>query len=149
MADPGLKNNFGVDLVVNDTRMGSFTSVTGGTMSITVVENNVGSANGGVRHTYIPGPVRFEPITLSHGLTSEKTYWYWWDQIANKRKMEGYDASIIAYQGDTIKTQIARWDLEDVWVSRISGFQFATGASGNDVYIASVTLVVEDITRVV
>ncbi len=144
MPDYALQANFGVDLEVNGTRMGKFTSVTGGSMSITVIEHVIMYADGSSRGIYIPGATNFEPITLSHGVTSDKTYWDWWSRLAAGTR-EVYGASLIVYDHAFVK--VAQWDLEDAWVSRISGFRFETGTSG-DVFIASVTLVAEDIKRV-
>ena len=146
MTDPVLQSNFAVDLVVDGNTMGSFTSVTGGTMSITVIENAIMYADGSSRGTFIPGATNFEPVTLSHGLTDDMTYWDWWNRLAAGSR-EVYDASIIANsQGGT---PVAQWDMEDVWVSRLSGFRFVTGLEGDKIYIASITLVAEDIKRVV
>ena len=148
MTDPVLRSNFGVDLVVGGNNMGSFTSVTGGSMSIVVIEHVIMYDDGSSRGIYIPGATNFEPITLSHGLTSDMAYWDWWSRLAAGER-EVYTASIIAY--NQAGSRMAQWDLEDAWVSRISGFHFVTGGAntlGNQVAIASVTLVTEDIKRV-
>jgi hypothetical protein len=44
---------------------------------------------------------------------------------------------------------VAQWDLTDAWISRISGLRFDThNDNATNIYIASVTLVAENIERV-
>ena len=58
MADIALQSKFGVDLEVNGTRMGNFTSVTGGTISITVVEDTLNDY-GGSSGLFIPATTNY------------------------------------------------------------------------------------------
>lgn len=156
---PYLENSFAIQLTTRtgDT-LGYFSTLTGGSMSVVVVEHTLMYPEGGSRGIYIPSCTSFEPITLSFGVTDNLAFWNWWGDMANSRRNR-IDASIFALgpgisqapigvpKAVTDKMRrVAQWDLEDVWPSRISGFRF--DVDSNRYFMASVTLVAEDIKRI-
>jgi len=152
-ADPFVQSSYYVDLVVPDRggSVGFFGKVTGGSISLTVIEYTL-NQYGGSQGIYIPGATAFEPVTLSQGVGTNMTFWNWWVDIANGQNHTAnrINASIIAYgpvtDEATSTKKYAQWDLTDAWPSKISGFNFA--ATGDRVFGISVTLMVEEITRV-
>ncbi len=165
--DPYIESSFAIELTTGQGQsLAYFSAITGGSMSVVVVEHTLMYEGGGSRGIYIPSCTNFEPITLSFGVTDNMGFWDWWMDMANGKRNR-IDASIFAL-GPTIaagkKTEgatsaraipetlsekgrrIAQWDLEDVWPSRISGLRF--DADSDKYYLASVTLAVEDVKRI-
>ena len=126
-----------------------FHSLSGGEMSITLIEHNVVYQSGNSTTLYIPGPTSFEPITLYQGVTSDKTFWTWWADVTKGKKRRCKSATIRAY-GQYVNAAdndpaIAEWTLENVWPLSISGFNF--DLDSDQAFIAQITLVAESITR--
>jgi len=159
MIGPYLENSFAVELTTYAGQsLGYFSAVTGGSMSVVVVEHTLIYPEGGSRGIYVPSCTNFEPITLSFGVTDDIGFWNWWTDIANGKRKR-IDASIFALGAAVSKAptgvpsalsekmrRVAQWDMEDVWPSRISGFHF--DVDSNKYFLASVTLVAEDIKRI-
>lgn len=144
MTAPYLEKDFIIELQNKaGEKLGYFTAITGGSMSIVVVEHTLMQDKGGSRGIYIPTCTNFEPVTLSFGVTNNLKFWTWWGEMASGRRNR-IDISIFA-TGSNGKSK-SQWNLEDVWPSRISGFRFDVD-SGNYL-LASVTLVAENIERV-
>lgn len=156
---PYLENSFAIQLTTRaGESLGYFSTLTGGSMSVVVVGHTLMYPEGSSRGIYIPSCTTFEPITLSFGVTDDLTFWKWWTDMAGSKRNR-IDASIFALGAATVKTpanvsstitekmrRVAQWDLQDVWPSRISGFHF--DVDSNKYMLASVTLVVEDISRI-
>ena len=144
MTDPFIESNFGIELTTySGQSLGFFSAITGGSMSIVVVEYTHLLDEGGSMGIYIPSATSFEPIILSFGLTDDMEFWSWWTNMANGYRHR-IDASIFAVGSNS--QRLAQWNLEDVWPSRISGFNFHSDS--NKYFLASVTLVAENIVRV-
>lgn len=151
MIEPYLEKDFAIELTTQaGESLGYFSTVTGGSMSVVVVEHTLMYPEGGSRGIYIPSCTNFEPITLSFGVTDNMGFWNWWTDMANGKRNR-IDASIFALghaaaaPKNVTGNRYAQWDLEDVWPSRISGFRF--DVDSNKYLLASVTLVAEDISR--
>jgi phage tail-like protein len=140
---PYIESSFFIELsLYNGNPLASFSGITGGSMSIVVVEYTHLYDEGNSAGIYIPSATSFEPITLSLGVTDDLQLWRWWYVNANgERDRRNLTLKARGTNGDE-----AEWTLEDAWPSRISGFNF--DASSNKYFLASVTLVVENIIRV-
>lgn len=93
----------------------------------------------------LPGNLKFSPITLKQGVTSDQQFWKWFEEvetgnIATARK----DGTITMYD-DKIQP-VAKWNFLMAWPSKVVAPSF--DASSNDVAIEEITLVYEDYTRV-
>lgn len=130
-----------------------FKGISGGEMEITLIQHNVVYQNGGSTTLFIPGASSFAPITLYHGVTSNKVFWNWWTDVT-KGKKSRVNATITAYgyitaekdKDGKLKTQeTAQWELSGVWPLSISGFNF--DLDSEDPFIAEITLVAESIER--
>ena len=143
--DPFVECFFGVDVSDNNTDVAYFRAVSGGKMSITLIEHNVVYSGGGSSTLFIPGPTSFEPITLYQGVTNDTTLWDWWTQVTQGKSVRR-NLTINAYRGDSLTT-VATWNLTNAWPLEISGFSFDVD-SGSP-YIASITIAAEFIERTV
>ena len=161
--DPFVECFFGIDVSDNDTDVAYFRAVSGGNMSITLIEHNVVYSGGGSSTLFIPGPTSFEPITLSQGVTKDTSLWEWWTQVTQGKSVRR-NLTITAY-GQTVTTTelttlgslfsivpdglnfrvYAQWDLINAWPLAISGFSFDVDSAKP--YIASITIAAEFIER--
>lgn len=124
-----------------------FKGLSGGEMSIALIEHNLVFQNGGSTTLFIPGPTSFAPITLSHGVTTDTTLWNWWADVTKGKKARR-NGTITAFGYVTEKDgsqKIAQWNLTNVWPLAISGFNF--DLDSGDPFIAEITLVAEAIER--
>jgi phage tail-like protein len=161
--DPFVECFFGVDVSDDDTEVAYFRAVSGGQMSITLIEHNVVYSGGGSSTLFIPGPTSFEPITLYQGVTKDKTLWDWWTQVTQGESVRR-NLTITAYGQTITSTELstlgglfstlpdglnfrvyAQWDLLLAWPLSISGFSFDVD-SGKP-YIAEITIAAEFIER--
>lgn len=91
-----------------------------------------------------PGNLTFPPITLKQGVTKDKQFWTWYEEveqgkITNARK----DGTITMY--DDKGTAVAKWNFIKAWPSKIVAPSFDAGS--NDVAIEELTIVYEDYKR--
>lgn len=148
--DPLVECFFDLEISYNGKEIAQayFHSLTGGEMSIALIEHNVVYQSGNSTTLYIPGPTSFEPITLHQGVTSDITFWNWWADVTKGKKVRR-NATIKAlgsYKGQDDKDlAMAEWTLENVWPLSISGFSF--DLDSDQAFIAQITLVAESIER--
>lgn len=88
----------------------------------------------------IPGLRKFGPITLKRGMVSDTTLWDWYRNIVNG-KQDRRNGSVILM--DEQRNDVLRWHFESGWPNKISASDLK--ASGNELAIESVELIVEDI----
>lgn len=124
-----------------------FRAISGGEMSITLIEHNVVYQNGGSTTLFIPGASSFAPLTLQQGVTKDMAFWKWWTDVTLGKKSR-CEVAITAYgpiTADGGDPAQATWTLSNVWPLAISGFNF--DLDSGDAFIAEITLVAESITR--
>lgn len=148
--DPFVECFFDLEFTDNNLNKGQafFRSLTGGEMSISLIQHNLVFQNGGSTTLFIPGQTNYEPITLSQGVTKDLAFWDWWTNVTKGKKCRA-NATITAYGHITEENgsaAAAKWDLENVWPLAISGFNFDLD-SGN-AFIAEITLAAESIERI-
>ena len=88
----------------------------------------------------IPGLRKFGPITLKRGMVSDTTLWDWYRNIVNG-KQDRRNGSVILM--DEQRNDVLRWHFESGWPNKISASDLK--ASGNELAVESVELIVEDI----
>jgi phage tail-like protein len=91
-----------------------------------------------------PGNLKFAPITLKQGVTTDLQFWKWYEEvetgkIATARK----DGTITMY--DDKGQPIAKWNFLKAWPSKVVAPSF--DASSNEVAIEEITIVYEDYKR--
>ncbi len=146
-ADPYVENSFGVVLTYGGNPVGTFTSVSGGAIQISVIPYTLNAKGRGSQGILMPGACGPEPITLSYGVTDDARFWDWWTDLANGYVYKRLNLSLVAYgaMGSNGKKKLAEWHLEHAWPQRISGFNFDLDSTS--AFIAEVTLAVENIYR--
>ncbi len=135
-------------LDVEGVRVGTFYSLTGGDIEVTVIEHDVVFSTGEASTLLIPGPVRFSPITLSRGFGNSAELYNWFALAASGNIVQARKNGTITLNGfvNGEYKPIVRWNLTNAWPSKISGFQ-SNQFSGASVAKLSITIVTEMIER--
>ena len=116
--DPLVAFAFGIELESGVT--GLFTECTGIGSENEVIEHKVVDQGGHEYINKIPGRLKWENVTLKRGLTSDMKFWTWRDQIVQGEVLGARcNGSIIMY--DQTFSEVARWNFEKAWPSKISG----------------------------
>lgn len=116
--DPIVSFNFGVELSGKAT--GYFTECSGLGSETEVIEHKVVGENGKEFIRKIPGRLKWGDITLKRGVTTNLDMWEWRQQVVDGDvKGARKNGSIVMYDQDG--TEVARWDFEKAWPSKISG----------------------------
>ena len=89
----------------------------------------------------IPGLRKYGPISLKRGMVSDSTLWDWYRNIATG-KLDRRNGSVILM--DEQRKDVLRWNFESAWPNKIQASDLK--ASGNEIAIESIELVVESIT---
>jgi phage tail-like protein len=132
-------------LEVTGVLSGYFTHVSGLSSENEVVENKVVDTKGIGAVQVQPGRLKWNPITLKRGVTSNLDIWDWRQSVVDGKVTDARkSASVIAYSPDG--KAVARWDMNRAWPSKVSGPEFDS-TTGN-VMFEEVTIVFESIKRV-
>lgn len=140
--DPLVGAHFAID--VQGRIQGFFTEVSGLGSETEVIEHKVVSPTGQEIVKKIPGRLKWQDITLKRGITSSMDCWTWRAQVESGDILGARaDGSIIMY--DQTLSEVARWNFEKAWPSKISGPSLKSDA--NEVGVEEMVLVAEYITR--
>jgi phage tail-like protein len=141
--DPLVGFNFGV--LIEGGVSGYFTECSGLGSETEVIEHKVVGKDGKEFVRKIPGRLKWGDITLKRGITTSMDFWEWRKQVEDG-KVDGArkDGSIIMYDQDG--KEVARWNFEKAWPSKISGPAVKT--DDNAVSVEELTIVHEYIKRV-
>lgn len=141
--DPLVSFNFGVE--ISGALTGFFTECEGLGSETEIIEHKVMGDKGKEFIRKIPGRLKWGDIILKRGITTNTDMWEWRQMVVDGDiKGARKDGSIVMYDQDG--TEVARWNFEKAWPSKISGP--AVKADDNAVSIEDVTLVHEYIKRV-
>ena len=141
--DPLLAFTFGLE--VQGVITGYFTEVSGVSSENEVVEHKVVDAATGREHIQkIPGRLKWSDISLKRGVTSIMDIWDWRQKVVDG-DMNGArkNGSIVLF--DRSYSEIARWDFENGWPSKVTGPTFKSDS--NEFAIEELTIVHEGLTR--
>ena len=89
----------------------------------------------------LPGLRKYGPITLKRGVLKDSSLWDWYRNIATGTA-DRRNGSVILM--DEQRQDVLRWHFEAGWPNKIEGPTLK--ATGNEVAVESVEIVVEDIT---
>ena len=141
--DPLVAFKFGLE--IEGKLSGYFTSVTGIGSQSQVVSHNITTETGVDLVQQIPGRLTWGEITLKRGVTSSLDIWNWRQLVTDGKVKEARtNCSIIAY--DQESTEIARWNLENAWPSKVVGP--AMDSSSTSYMMEDVNIVHEGVVRV-
>ena len=140
--DPLVGFNFGIE--VEGIISGFFTECSGLGSENEVVEHKVVGKGGKEIIRKIPGRLKWGDVTLKRGITGSMDFWEWRKmvedgKVTNARK----NGSIIMY--DQEGEEVARWNFERGWPSKISGPSVKTDS--NEIVVEEMTIVHEYIKR--
>jgi phage tail-like protein len=135
---------FSFRLEIEGKADGYFTEVSGLGSEHEIIEHKVVDGNGQDIVKMIPGRLKFGPVTLKRGITSALDLWDWRKEV-EEGNMDAArtNCSVIMLNQDG--TDVARWDMEFAWPSKISGPALASGS--NEVGVEELTIVHEKMTR--
>jgi len=89
----------------------------------------------------LPGLRKYGPIGLKRGMVKDTTLWDWYRNIANGRQDRRNGTVVLM---DEERNDVLRWHFESAWPNKISASELK--ASGNEVAIEAIELIVENIT---
>jgi phage tail-like protein len=135
---------FSFRLEIEGKADGYFTEVSGLGSEHEIIEHKVVDGNGQDIVKMIPGRLKFGPVTLKRGITSALDLWDWRKEV-EEGNMDAArtNCSVIMLNQDG--SDVARWDMEFAWPSKISGPALASGS--NEVGVEELTIVHEKMTR--
>jgi phage tail-like protein len=141
--DPLVGSMFSLE--VQGVIKGFFTEVSGLGSEHEIIEHKVVDEKGHDMVLKIPGRLKWGDITLKRGITSNMDVWDWRKQVEDG-DVEGArsNGSIIMYNQEF--TEIARWNFEGAWPSKVSGPSLKSDS--NDLGIEEMVIVHEKIERV-
>ena len=136
--DPYRGFNFRIE--IDGISLGSFSDVSGLTSDGAIVEYRNGD-DIPLHVRKMPGLNIAGPLTLKNGLTDNREFWTWRNNIINGTPDRRNGAIVLM---DEARKDVLRWEFEGGWIHKIDGPTF--NAKGNDVAIQSVEIVIESLT---
>lgn len=140
-SDPTLSVHFMLEL---NGISGYFMSVDGLGSETELIEQKLVDEQGIAINRRIPGRLTWGDITLKRGLTTNIDFFEWMKEAIADPSSARRDGSIILY--NHTMTEIARWNFEKAWPSKVTGPSFA--ADSSEVMVEEIVLVHEYIERV-
>ena len=141
--DPLVGFNFGIE--VSGIISGYFTEASGLGSEHEVIEHKIVIPEGREIIRKIPGRLKWGDITLKRGITANMDFWDWRKQVEDGQVASARrNGSIVMY--DETFTEVARWNFENGWPSKVTGPSVNT--TSNEVGIEEATIVHEGIVRV-
>lgn len=142
--DPLVAFKFGLE--IEGKLSGLFTNVGGiGSETEVIAQKVQNSETGEDMVQQIPGRLTWTPITMKRGVTSSMDIWEWRQQVVEGKIDDARtNCSIIAY--NQANEEIARWNLENAWPSKVIGPQMDSGST--TYMMEDVTIVHEGVERV-
>jgi phage tail-like protein len=150
MAEPSGRGSdpligFTFSLEIDQLQLGYFTECTGLGSTNEVVEHKVVDDNGRELIQKIPGRLSWEDITLKRGITADLAIWEWREQVEQGQLGDARrHGSVVMY--DRNYEEVARWNFENGWPSKVSGPSLNAGS--NDIGVEEMTIVHERLERV-
>jgi phage tail-like protein len=140
--DPLVAFNFAIE--VQDQVTGYFTEVSGLGSETEVAEHLVVGKTGQQVVKKVPGRLKWQDITLKRGITSNMDIWDWRKMVEEGNVTEARrNGSIVMY--DQMGNEVARWNFENGWPSKVSGPQ--PKSDSNDLSVEELVIVHEYIAR--
>jgi phage tail-like protein len=84
-----------------------------------------------------PGKPKYSEVVLKRGFTPDKALYKWFDEVVQSKDKTPYKtASIVIY--DRTQTEVARFNLEQCWPSKLSVSDLSSGS--DEVMVEEVTI---------
>jgi phage tail-like protein len=141
-SDPLVGFNFRLE--IEGKLAGYFTECSGVGTEHEIIEHKAVDSNGREFIQKIPGRMKYQDITLKRGITDTMDIWKWRDEVEDgKLGAARTNGSIIMM--DRNYEDVARWDFENGWPSKVSGP--SVKADSNEYGVEEVTIVIERLKR--
>jgi phage tail-like protein len=135
---------FAFRLEIEGKLAGFFTECSGIGSEHDIVEHKVVDDSGHELVQKIPGRLKYSDVTLKRGITEKMDVWEWRQNVEDGKMGDARtNCSIIMMDRDY--TDVARWDFENAWPSKVTGP--SVKADSNEFGVEEVTLVHEGLKR--
>ena len=124
---------------------GFFTECSGLGSEHEVIEHKAVDTKGKEFIQKIPGRMKWENISLKRGITSSMDMWTWRKQVEDGEIKAARKSGSITMLDQDLK-EVARWNFENGWPSKLTGPQLKSNA--NEFGIEDMTIVHEGLKRV-
>jgi len=135
---------FNFRLEVEKVPAGFFTEVSGLGSENDVVEQKTLDPAGHEVVIKVPGRLKWGDIVLKRGITNDMKIWLWRQEVIDG-KLEKARANCSIIMQDRTYADVARWDFQNAWPSKVSGPTLKSDSS--EFGIEELTLVHEGIAR--
>jgi phage tail-like protein len=132
--------NFNFRLEIDNLTVAAFSEASGLTSTGTSVDYRTG-VDIPLAPRKLVGLRSFGPITLKRGMLHDSSLWDWYRNIATGQA-DRRNGSVILM--DEERNDVLRWNFEGAWPNKVEGPTLT--ATGNEIALESLELVVEDIT---
>ena len=141
---PDLMTTFKFALEVGGVQLGTFKKATGVVSETEIIEYKEMTKDGQMIIRKVPGPMKWEDITLERRLDASRDLWEWRKKVEDG-DIDGArrDGSIVVK--DSQNAEVARWNFTAGWPCKWDGAELDAGAS--DVATESVTIAHEGLVR--
>jgi phage tail-like protein len=123
---------------------GAFRECAGLSTESEVIEDKTADKEGKSITRKIPGRIKYENITLKRGITDDMSIWKWRKQVEDGKVEEARrNGSVVMY--DQANTEVARWNFEDGWPTKVSGPSLNAG--NNEIAVEELVIAIEKLVR--
>lgn len=123
-------------LAIDGLTIGWFTGCSGLSLEFDAVTFKEGNGSTIVERKR-PGKPKYSEVTLKRGFTADKTLYEWFDTVVKSSDKTPYKTgSIVVY--DRTQKEVARWNLEQCWPSKLSASDLSAGS--DEVMVEELTI---------
>ena len=128
---------------IDSITIAQFKSVSGLSMSVSVIEHRANLHGGKNILKKLPGPARFEDLVLSRGKVNDAAFWTWIQQVQEgKIDQARKHGSIVLF--DYAQGQVQRFSFENGWPSKVEIGKLEAGS--DTVLLETITITHERLT---
>lgn len=140
--DPIIGQSFYLD--IQGAVTGIFTACSGFTSNNEVLVQKYADKSGRILIKKIPGPLKYNNVTLSKGITDNLDLWKWIGMVVDGKIDEARKNGTISLC-DPTGAVVAQWEMKGVWPVRVTGPSLS--AEGGKVGVEEVELTLEEFVR--
>ena len=122
---------------VDGLKIGFFTACSGLNMEYDIMEQTGITTDGKKITQKIPGKPKYGEVTLKRGYTPDKVLHDWFKEVTDSDKDTPYKTGSIVVFSRT-KKEVARFNLENMWPSKLSGSDLNAGT--DEVMVEELTI---------
>lgn len=132
-------------LEIDGITQAQFRECSGLSTESAVIEYKEANKDGVTVIKKVPGVLKWDNLTLKRGITDVMELWNWRTQVEQGKVDEARkNGSIVLY--NQANTEVARWNFEAGWPTKISGPSLNAGS--DDIAVEEITIAHEGLKRV-